>query len=188
MKIILGSKSIGRKHILQKAGYEFEIMVSNIDEKTIRTKNFKELPLLLARAKAKKLLEQINDPAILITCDQVVICNNKLREKPESEKQTREYLKSYEHYPAQTNTAIVVTNTKSGKQAEGSDFAKVFFKKIPDQIINQLVKEKSIMNAAGGFIIDDPLLKPFIDHIEGSIDSVIGLPLKLTEELILKVK
>ena len=91
MNIILGSKSSGRKYVLQQAGYVFDIMISDIDEKAIRSDNYEELPLLIARAKAKALLKKIIEPSILITGDGIVMCNGQMREKPESEEQARAY-------------------------------------------------------------------------------------------------
>jgi septum formation protein len=188
MKIILGSKSVGRKQILSDAGYEFDIMSADIDEKEIRSDNFEELPLLIAREKTKTLLKKIKTPAILITVDQVVVWNGELREKPVTENQAREYLESYNIQPAQINTAVVVTNTKSGKQKEIVDITKAYFKNIPSIVIDELINEGKVMNAAGGFIIEHPLLKPYIQQIEGDIDSITGLPLKLTEKLIEEIK
>ncbi len=188
MKIILGSQSIGRKEVLEKAGYTFEIRVADIDEKAIRSDNHEELPLLIARAKADKLLTIIHEPAILITSEQVVVYNKELREKPESEHQAGEYLRSYGIDPVQTNTAVVVVNTATGKRVEGVDIARVYFKPIPQAVIDELIKERKVMHAAGGFIIEHPLLKPYVERIEGDPDSVTGLPLKLVEELMEKVK
>lgn len=187
MKIILGSKSVGRKQILENAGYTFETINSNIDEKAIHSKNYEELPLLIARAKTKELLKHVNKESILITADQVVVYNGQLREKPETLQQAREFLESYHQYPAKTNTAVVVTNTKTGKQAEIIDIAKVYFKKIPQSVIEKLIQDGSIMRAAGGFIVEHPLLAPFVDHIEGTLDSITGLPLQKTQKLIKEV-
>lgn len=187
MKLILGSQSFGRKYVLEKAGYRFDVMAADIDEKAIRSDDYEELPLLLARAKAKKLLGLIHEPAILITSDQVVVCNGELREKPEIESVARQYLETYKKHPAQTNTAVVVTNTKTGKQAEGLDIAKVFFKPIPDSVIDALMKEGKVLQTAGGFMVEDTMLEPYVDHIEGETSSVTGLPLTLTKQLIEKV-
>lgn len=188
MKIILGSQSTGRKQVLTNAGYTFDIMTADIDEKSIRSDNYKELPLLLAQAKAAKLLPQITEDAILITSDQVVVCNNELREKPESEEEAYRYLRDYSAgSPAQTHTAVVVTNTKTGKQAEGVHTVQIYFHQIPENIIASLIKEGTIMKTAGGFMVEHPLLKPYVKQIDGPRDSVTGLPLKLTEELIKKV-
>ena len=59
MKIILGSKSKGRKQILEEMGMDFEIMVSDIDEKAIRFDDAEKLVLALARAKAEALKPKI---------------------------------------------------------------------------------------------------------------------------------
>lgn len=187
MKLILGSKSFGRRKVLKDAGYEFEIMVADIDEKAIRSNNYEELPLLIARAKARALLKKIHEPVVLITSDQVVVCNGRLREKPETEKEAREYLESYSQYPAQTNTAVVVINTKTGKQLEAVDISKVYFKNIPASVIDTLIKEGKIMHTAGGFIIENSILEPYVTQIEGDIKSVTGLPIKVTEELMRQV-
>lgn len=187
MKLILGSKSFGRKYVLEKAGYEFDVMSADIDEKAIRSDDYEELPMLLARAKAKALLSKIKKTSILITSDQVVVCNGELREKPEVESIARRYLKSYTKYPAQTNTAVVVTNTETGKQAEGLDIAKVFFKPIPASIVDALIKEGKVLQTAGGFMVEETMLEPYIDHIEGETSSVTGLPLTLTRKLIEEV-
>jgi predicted house-cleaning NTP pyrophosphatase (Maf/HAM1 superfamily) len=61
---------------------------------------------------------------LLHNLDQVVHYNNKIREKPETAEECRAYLKSYESGPACTVAGVVVTNTKTGKQASGFDIAK----------------------------------------------------------------
>jgi predicted house-cleaning NTP pyrophosphatase (Maf/HAM1 superfamily) len=56
-------------------------MHSDIDEKKIRHKDPRKLALAIAYAKADSLLPQITEPAVLITTDQAVVCNNKIIEK-----------------------------------------------------------------------------------------------------------
>ena len=187
MKIILGSKSLGRKMVLEKAGYAFDVFVADIDEKAIRSENYEELPLLIAQEKTKALLPTISEPSLLITSDLVVICHGELREKPESKEQAREYLESYSQYPAQTFAAVVITNTATGKSAEGVDSAKTYFKSIPPDVIDAIIEQGDVMRAAGGFIVDSPLFAPYIDHIDGERESVIGLPLALTKRLMKEV-
>lgn len=187
MKIILGSQSIFRRAILSKAGYDFEVMSADVDEKSIRSDNFQLLPLLIAKAKAETLLKKIHSPSILITADQVTVCNCALREKPATKEQARAYLESYGQHPVETITAVVVTNTQTKQQAAEIDVAIVHFKPIKRAVINQLISQGNIFHAAGGFIIEDPLLKPFIDHVDGTVESVSGLPLNLTKRLISEV-
>src|SRR3989344_6501596 len=184
MKIILGSASKGRKEMLQEMGYEFEVMVSNIDEKAIRFDDPYQLTLALAFAKADALVPQILEHAILITADQVVGWNGKIREKPESEEQARDYLRTYHLAPAETVNGIAVTNTATGKRLSQNEASKVFFKPIPEEVIDEFLKETNVFKHAGAFSITSPVLQPYIAHIEGTIDSVIGLPKDLVRRFI----
>lgn len=184
MKLILGSQSTGRQQVLRDAGYTFETMPADIDEKAIRSDNYEELPLLLARAKAEKLRQEIHEPAILITSDTVILCNGELREKPRDAAEAKRFLESYSRYPAQANSAVVVTNTETGRQKEGVDISKAYFKPIPDSVIDEIISQGDVLRAAGGFMIEDPLLLPYVDHVEGDIKGITGLPLELTRKLI----
>lgn len=165
-------------------GYEFTTLSSDIDEKAIRDADPKKLVLLLANAKTDALLVRIIKPTLLITSDQVVIWNGQVREKPESPEQAKEYLKSISQYPSQTVTSVVVTNTKTGKRLEGVDAAKIYFRPIPDEVIDKLVRNGTIFDYAGGFSTNDPLLFPYVDRIEGEVESVLGLPKTLTQNLL----
>ncbi len=186
MKIILGSQSAGRKRILEKMGYEFEVLPSYIDEKQIRFDDPVKLTLALANAKAEALLPKIINPdgVILITSDQVVVCNGKIIEKPIDEKEARMFIDMYKEYPAETVTSVVVINTLSGKRVEGTDIAKVWIDPIPQEIIDAYIATKDPFLHAGGFDQDYPLITSFVNRIKGEPESVMGLPKKLTEELI----
>lgn len=184
MKIILGTASKYRKEVFEEMGYtDFEVMVADINEKAIRFDDPETLALALANAKADALLKRINEPAILITADQVVSWNGEIREKPENENQAREYLRSYHLAPAYTISAVAVTNTTTRKRASGANTVKIVFAQIPDAVIEQLIKQGDIFNKAGGFEVRDPLLKPYVKNIEGTMDSVMGLPKELMERL-----
>ncbi len=187
MKIILGSKSVGRKEVLTNAGYTFNILVANIDEEAIRSEDYELLPLLIARGKTEALLPRIKEDAILITSDQVVVWNGELREKPKDADQARDWLRNYSKHPSKAVTSVVVTNTHTGKTAEGVDIVKVSFNKIPDDVIESLIKKGRILNTAGACIAEDPLLSPYIKTLEGDIDSLTGLPMRLTEKLMEEV-
>lgn len=187
LPIILGSASKGRKSVLEKIGWDFEIMVADIDEKAIRFDDPKKLAFALANAKADALLPRIKKDAILITSDQVVDYNGQIREKPESEEEAREFLKRYNDTPAITVTGVAVTNTKTGQRAAGVDIAKVYFNQVPDDVIEKLIAKGEIFSQAGGFSIWDPLVRPYLDRVEGEEESVIGLPVNLTKKLLAKI-
>ena len=184
MKIILGSSSPWRQKVLRGMGYDFEIISPDIDEKAIRHPDPRELTTAIATAKNEAVAKRVGEPAIIITSDQVVICNGEIREKPVDEAEARKFLNSYSTYPAETCTAVVVTNTETGKQERGIDIAKVYFKFIPEEVIDNLIKEGNVMYVGGGFMSEDPLLDPYVLRMEGTLDSVMGMPKELTKKLI----
>lgn len=188
MKIILGSQSRSRQEVLEEMGYEFEVMPSNIDEKAIRHDNPKELVLVLANAKADALLPRISEPALLITADQVVVWKDEIREKPESKEEARRFFQTYYEAPAEIVNAIVVTNTATGKRVFGLDSNMIQFREIPEEVIDRLVKGERIYSLAGGFEVRDPLLQPYLEKVEGTIDSVAGLSKDLTRSMLQEVQ
>lgn len=189
MKLILGSSSKWRRQILAAAGLEFTVMAPDFDEKSIRDPNPEKLVLALAKAKAEVLLPQIAEPACLITTDQVVVCNNEIFEKPVDANEAKRYMQSYNHYPAQTYTAVVVTNTVVGEQVSGVDIATVYFNQIPEEVMDSLIAKGEIFHCAGGFQIEglNGQLNPYIKKVEGEVDSVKGLPMKLLKKLFVLV-
>jgi septum formation protein len=188
MNVILGSRSEGRKEVLRRMGCQFRTMAADIDEKAIRDDDPERLTLLLAHAKADALLPHILKESILITSDQVVVCRGAMLEKPGSEDEAREHLRGYAESPAVTVTAVVVTNTGTKRRAEGVDIARVTFRSIPPSVIEDLVRAGRILQNAGAFSIEDPLMKDYILCIEGEPESVMGLPIEMTKRLMREVR
>ncbi|XP_020600319.1 maf-like protein DDB_G0281937 isoform X1 [Phalaenopsis equestris] len=191
-KIILGSSSSSRRQILSDMGYEFSIMTADIDEKKIRMERPEELVMALAEAKADAIISKLqviefrekDEPTLLITADQVVVHGGKIREKPSSKEEAREFLKGYSEGHAATVGSVLVTNLMNGVRKGGWDRAEVYFHKIPDEIIENLVDEGEVMYVAGGLLVEHPLTSPFVEAMVGTLDSIMGLPKDLTERLI----
>jgi septum formation protein len=184
MRIILGSQSPGRRELLAAMGYGFAVMPAHIDERAIRSEDPGALTLALAHAKADALLPKIHAPALLITADQVVVWRGTIREKPAHAEEARAFLRGYAEGPAETVTAVVVTHTATGVRQQGVDVAKVWFRRIPEEVIAQVIARGEVFAHAGGFSITDPLLEASIERVDGTTDSVIGLPTALTRRLI----
>lgn len=188
MQLILGSASKWRQQLLKEAGYIFSVMSSDFDEQSIRDDDPKQLALKLAKAKAEVLLPQINTRALLITADQVVVCHQEIFEKPKSADDVRRFCQAYNHYSAQTITALAVTNTVTKQQVSGIDIATVFFYTIPKESVDAMIAEGEVFCCAGGFQIEtkDGGMNPYIKSVDGDIDSVKGLPMRLLKKLLIQ--
>uniref|UniRef100_A0A7N2R6Y0 Maf-like protein n=1 Tax=Quercus lobata TaxID=97700 RepID=A0A7N2R6Y0_QUELO len=58
-KIILGSSSMARRQILAEMGFEFTVMIADIDEKELRREKPEDLVMALAEAKADAILSRL---------------------------------------------------------------------------------------------------------------------------------
>ncbi|KAJ6852878.1 maf-like protein isoform X1 [Iris pallida] len=97
-----------------------------------------------------------------------------MREKPSSAQEAREFIKGYSAGHATTVGSVLVTNLKTGARKGGFDTAEIYFHKIPDEVIENLISEGDVLYVAGGLMVEHPLTSPFVDQVVGTIDSVMG--------------
>ena len=169
---------------MEHMGMPFIVMPADIDEKSIRYDDPRELTRAIARAKADALLPQISDEALLITADTVVVCGGKIREKAATPEEAADFLREYGSFPLRTVSAVVVTNTLTREQREGDDVATVWFRSIPEKAIAEMVSRTDICSFAGAFAFQDPLQQSFIKRFNGEEESILGLPKALTLRLL----
>eukprot|EP00048_Salpingoeca_helianthica_P004104 m.73762 g.73762 ORF g.73762 m.73762 type:complete len:285 (-) comp13050_c0_seq3:21-875(-) len=193
MKIILGSQSKWRRSMLSAAGIVAEGMAADIDERAINPSSGDRatcdptlLTVAIAKAKAEALLQRLppGEDAILITADQVVWHEGRVREKPVSPAECHAYLQSYTRAPAQTVSSVVVTNARTRKQVHATDIAEQWFHAVPADVIDTVIAKGDIMECCGGFMIDEPLLAPYLGARTGTAESIMGLPVHLLPALI----
>lgn len=185
MRIILGSRSEGRKKVLEKMGYSFDVIPADIDEKAIRHENPTILTLSLARAKTDALTARLEpQKALLIVSDQVVVCNGKIYEKPVNSAEVLSFFKSYRDYPAETVTSVMITNLETGTSGWEVDRAKIWFKPIPISNVWLYINSGDPFKHAGGFDHEHPILSYYVDRIEGEPESITGLPVKVTQSML----
>lgn len=184
LRLVLGSTSPYRRQILQEMGYEFEVVNPDVDEKAIRTAEPAALALALARAKGDAAAALVSGPALVITADQVVVHASEIREKPASEQEARHFLRTAGETPSETVSAVVVTNTATGARAEGVDVARIRLRPLPPEVIEERIADGEVFHCAGALRVEDPVLQPYLERIEGDLDSVMGLPKTLTARLI----
>ncbi|XP_042508220.1 7-methyl-GTP pyrophosphatase isoform X1 [Macadamia integrifolia] len=192
-KIILGSSSVARRQILAEMGYEFTVMTADINEKSIRKEKPEELVMTLAEAKADAILAKLQtidyqdkdaDTTLLLTADTVVVYEGKVREKPSSKEEARQFIKDYSGGHTATFGSVLVINLKTGTRKGGWDKAEIYFHEIPDEVMDNLLEEGIVLRVAGGLIVEHPLILPLVEAVVGTTDSVMGLPKALTEKLI----
>lgn len=199
LRLVLGSGSFSRKLLLTEAGFNFIIRKADIDEKAIGDRsiqgyeNARDLVMNLGIAKADAILAKYHDDtdiqnSMLITCDQVVLCNNHILEKPVDIIEARSFISQYKNNFCQTVGSIVVTDVTSRKRVASIDSSKIYFDDIPESVINTLLSEGEVLQCAGGLMVEHMLIQPYINRIEGSMDSLMGLSIPLLQILLKDLK
>eukprot|EP01080_Neovahlkampfia_damariscottae_P009201 gene9201-1287_t len=188
-KIILASGSPRRKEILKQIGLQFEIEPSSFDEKTIDKKNFStpsDFVKHSAQQKAIHVFKEKKDGTVdlVIGSDTVVILDGKILEKPTSEENAFEMLKSLSGREHTVCTGVALISTDF--EIIFSNLTIVQFDEISDEIIRAYIKTKEPMDKAGSYGIQG-IGGSFVKKIDGCYYNVMGFPLQMFCKKLLEI-
>lgn len=173
MRIILKSASPRRKELLTKAGYEFLVDPAEVDETIDLNKtpyeNVKELGLKKALADKEKYP---ND--ILLGCDTIVVYDGVIYGKPKDDMDAYETLKklSGTHHYVMSGVGIVYKDIIYNFV----NTSIVYFKELSDEDIWSYIETQECFGKAGSYAIQG-IGNRLVDHYEGSLENIIGLPI-----------
>lgn len=184
MKIILASQSPRRKELLERVGFDFEIIVSDADE-NIKESNPGRFVEQLSRRKADAVVPQIvsrmdGEDYLIIGSDTVVVLEDSILGKPKDEEDAVRMLLSLSGRQHSVYTGVTLLRVRNGVVDESgsqtfSEETKVFMYDISESEAREYVQGKEPMDKAGAYAIQGQGER-FIRSIEGSFSNVVGLP------------
>lgn len=171
--LILASESPRRRELIKKITKDFTVIPSNVDESVLHIAPH-DLPGELSKLKAYSVFSKYPNDTVL-SCDTVVILGNELMGKPHTTEQAREMLKKL----SGKKHVVVSGYTFINKNVEITRSVKtyVYFNELSDELIESYIKSGSPMDKAGAYGIQDTEFN-LVNHIEGSFDNVMGLPVE----------
>ncbi len=173
----MASGSPRRKRILAQIGLDFSVLSADIDEKKVRIKNPKLLVQELSLLKAKAVLSK-RTTSIILAADTVVVFENKILGKPETEENARKMLRMLSNKKHSVITGFTIIDPKLKKVITKSEETKVWFRKISNEEIDAYVATGEPLDKAGAYGIQE-LGSVFVQKIEGDFFNVVGLPICL---------
>ena len=175
-KIVLASQSTSRRRLLEGAGINPTIIVSNVDEETdfFNAMSPADMVIALAVTKAHTVREQIDYPALIIGCDSTFDVDGISFGKPGTPEIARERAKKISGRSGLLHTGHCVIDTAQGKEIADRVTTKVTFSELTDQEIEDYIASGEPLQVAGGFTLDG-FGSPFIPVIEGDYTNVVGL-------------
>jgi len=182
--IILASASPSRKRLLEAAGINPTIVVSNVFEEDpiYESLSPREMVMALAIVKAHTVREIVSMPGLIIACDSTFEFEGQSLGKPLTPEVARQRSRMLSGKSGLLHTGHCMIDTE--REIEISDVAttKVNFSELSDVEINDYVASGEPLGVAGGFTLDG-LSSAFISSIEGDYTNVIGLSLPLVRRM-----
>jgi len=176
-KIILGSQSPRRKHLLEELGLEFEVTpAKSFDETYPKDLDRDEISSHLAKLKSLVFKDYLKNDTILITADTIVWLKNKVIGKPETFNDAVNILKKLSGNCHQVITGVCITDLN--KQVTFSSKTDVFFKELSLEEIQYYIKKYKPFDKAGAYGIQEWIGYIGIKKIIGSFYNVMGLPIQ----------
>ncbi len=174
MKLFLVSTSPRRREILEKFGYEFEVLKPFKEDKIFFKNKFDPVTVLkLARSK----LEYIDvEEGVLLSADTVVVVDDRILPKPTSIQTAKKFLRTLSGRVHRVYTGYVVRRYPAGTEIGKVECTEVKFKELTESEIEKLVGVENPLDKAGGYAIQG-FAGLFIQWIKGDYFNVVGLPI-----------
>lgn len=184
MKFILASASPRRKLLLEKAGYDFDVVVSDVDESIFRTEGItsSEHAKQLATAKAKAVAERY--PAeLVIGADTVVDFEGTIIGKPDDAEHAEDITRKLFSKPHEVITGVAFMRLSDNTEIVESVTTVVYPRKLTEEQIFGHIQNGQWQGKAGAYGIQETG-DEFVERINGSFTNVIGLPMELICEVL----
>ncbi|MBO4847692.1 MAG: septum formation protein Maf [Clostridia bacterium] len=186
MELILASASQRRRELMTMCGYEFTCIPSAAEEDEAVSdpaELVKRLSLKKAEAVFRSLPEERRREAVIVGSDTVVVLDGEIIGKPKDPDDAFRMLRreSGRANTVYTGLAVVRTSEESPDVMESSvvcDEARVRFAELTDEEIAAYIATGDPLDKAGAYGIQG-CFSMFIEGIEGSYFTVVGLPVHI---------
>jgi septum formation protein len=176
--LILASQSPRRSELLARAGFEFTVRVSGLEEERLQGEAPDAYVLRLAHDKAFSI--EAGGEEWVLAADTTVVVGDEVLEKPVSLEDARRMLSLLSGRVHEVLTGVVLRlgNLSWG----GVERTRVHFSTLSPAEIDWYAASGEPMDKAGAYAIQG-LASRFIPRVEGCYFNVVGLPVALVYRL-----
>ena len=178
--LVLASASPRRAELLRQLGVPFRVAPTAIDETPLDRERPAAYVTRIALQKAAAALTAA-PTALVLAADTTVVIDERILGKPDGPDQARAMLEALRGRRHQVLTAVALADAERTDQVTHS--SAVHFRDLRDAEIAAYIATAEPYDKAGGYAVQG-LAQAFIQRLEGSYSSVMGLPLSETAELL----
>ena len=161
--------------MLQNLGIKFEVIVPNIYEVQQKQEDPKDFVLRLSKEKAINVCNKLDEKAIILAADTIVILGKTILGKPGSEDEAKQMLEMLSGNIHKVATGFSIINETGTVLHQEAVFTNVKFKNLAPNEIEGYIKTGEPMDKAGAYGIQG-IGSFMVEEINGSFTNVIGLP------------
>lgn len=175
-KLVLASSSPSRKMLLERAGLDFDVVVSGVDESVSSELSPSQVVECLARRKGSSVRELCPECAI-IAADSVVCIDGMILGKPSDDEDAKATLRRLSGRTHQIYTGVYVyANDRHDVFSQATD---VTFYPLEEEEIAEYVAMGESSGRAGAYGIEG-LGVTLVRTITGDYSNIVGLPVAET--------
>ena len=171
--MILASGSPRRQEILKEVGFNFKVMVPEIEEVSKEEEPVKKI-LDISRKKAMSVGEKYTNEYVL-SADTVVVVDDKILGKPKNVEEAREYLSLLSGREHEVITAYTFMSIEKKFFLSDYSVSKVKFYKLDEETINWYIETGEYKDKAGAYGIQGKG-RVLVENINGDFFSIMGFP------------
>ena len=176
-KWVLASASPRRKEILSTLLHDFEIRVSDSEEKPVASTP-EETVKAIAASKGRDVLTKASEKEIIIAADTLVFCDGEILGKPKDKADAKRMIRMISgrtHYVA-TGVFVGIKEGGSEKYDVFSEKSEVLVDELSEEEIENYVSTDEPYDKAGAYAIQG-LFGKHIKGIKGDYYNIVGFPL-----------
>jgi septum formation protein len=177
VRLILASGSSARRELLERAGYQFEVRPTNVDEPTgAGVRDIREFVQQVAWMKAATVAQQV-DAGIVVAADTVGWLHGQVIGKPADAADARRILTQLGGTHHELWTGVVLWRRPDDLQLVWQECSRVFFQKLTEAEISIYLATRTWQGCSGAYAVQEDH-DPYVSVVDGSISNVIGLPME----------
>jgi len=181
-RILLASRSPRRSELLARDGIAFDIEVPDVDEWEAADADPRELVLHNAARKGDAAAAA-HPERLVLSSDTTVSVDGELLGKPVDMAEARRMLARLSGRAHNVFTAVLLQRRSDGLRIERCEESRVVFRTLDDAAITRYFGIVNPLDKAGAYGIQEGR-EIIIDHFEGSLSNIMGLPMEALREML----
>jgi septum formation protein len=184
-RLILASASPRRRELLTNAGFDFEVIPSEVEEPGYRVGPPAVYAEQVAKLKAETVARTFAPTyqAIVLGADTIVVVNNALLGKPRSPEEARTMLEKLSGRAHEVISGVALVDASAGRSVTAHEITRVHFRTLSVDEMAAYVASGEPLDKAGAYAIQGRASR-FVTRIEGCYFNVMGLPVALVDRLL----